>query len=91
VSFPLSRYKIIPCAVHEYYQLAVLKRLPLDLVWSDAAGEINRARLDPVDVYTKDRAEFLRGHSKGLGEVVIRLDHIREARWAFNGRLLGGD
>ena len=87
----MSNYKIIPCAIHEHYQLAVLKRLPLDLVWSDAAGEIKRARLDPIDVYTKDRAEFLLGRSKDLGEVVIRLDYIREARWAFNGRLLGED
>jgi len=85
----MSDYKVIPCALHEHYQLAVMQRLPLDLTWCGEVGEITQARVYPLDVYTKDGAEFLLVRAEALGEVVIRLDHIQLACWVFNGRLLG--
>ncbi|MEN8177897.1 MAG: hypothetical protein ABFS39_04690 [Pseudomonadota bacterium] len=86
----MSAYKPIACALHEHYQLAVMKKMLIDMVWSDAAGERRVDRIRPLDVYTKAKAEYLLGEIENLGEIEIRLDLINEARWVSNGNLLGG-
>lgn len=79
----------IACALHEHFQLAVMKKMSLDIVWVDDSGLNRMDRIRPIDVYTKQNAEYLRGDINNLGEVEIRLDFINEARWVSNGKLLG--
>ena len=86
--FLLNNYNPIDCALHEHYQLAVIKRASLDLVWIDAGG-MHKDRVLAKDVSTHSQAEYLSVHSKTAGEFEIRLDFIREARWAIDGKLLG--
>lgn len=87
----MSEYKLIACALHEHYQLAVMKKVLLDLVWDDKSGGERRDRVQPKDVYTHEKAEYLLVDVENIGEIEIRLDRIREARWVENGKSLGGD
>ena len=86
----MSKYKPIACGLHEYYQLAVMKHASLDLVWMDDAGRKQSGRGRSKDVYTHAKAEYLLAEFDGLGEVSIRLDRIKEARWADTGISLVG-
>ena len=86
----MSEYKPIACALHEQYQFAVMKQVSLDLVWDGESGGERRDRVRPKDVYTREKAEYLLIDVEHVGEIEIRLDRIREARWVENGKLLGG-
>ncbi len=86
----MQEYFPIACALHEHYQFAVLNKQSLDLIWRDENGLRHIERIYPLDVYTKEKAEFLLVDIRGVGEVAIRLDFIDEARWVSNGKLLGG-
>ena len=66
-------YQPIACVAHERLEFAVLKRRRLKLVCRDAAGAI--AGL-PLDVYTKDAAEWLRLRDDTGVEHTVRLDRI---------------
>ena len=81
----MSSYKPIACGLHDQYQLAVLKKRSLVLEWEDEYGGKLSAVVLPRDVFTRDKAEYLRaiwGHEK---EIEIRLDYIRKANWAHDG------
>lgn len=86
----MSEYTPIACALHEHFQYAVIKKLLLDLIWSDEFGARREDRVRPMDVYTKAQAEYLLVEIEDLGKVEIRLDYIHQARWVTNGNLLGG-
>lgn len=81
-------YRPIACGLHELYQLAVIRRAPLQLRWQTGAGETRSARLLALDVYTRDGAEYLSGETAGGERCVIRLDLIRQAHWADGGGAL---
>lgn len=68
-------YTPIACALHERLEFAILRRHALELSWKEA-GEIRRARVLPLDVYARDRAEWLRLLLNDGREIVLRLDRI---------------
>lgn len=68
-------YTPIACALHERLEFAVLRRHALDLSWKEA-GEIRRARVLPLDVYTRDGAEWLKVRLDDGHEMALRLDRI---------------
>jgi len=87
-------YTPIACGLHENYQFAVMRRAQLDLAWRTEAGLMQRARVLPLDVFTKTGAEYLRARIRSGEETLIRLDRILSAHWAENGASLnpqGGD
>lgn len=67
-------YVPIACVTHERLEFAVLKRRRLRLYCMDDLGEL--AGL-PLDVYTRDGAEWLRLRDQDGCEHVVRLDRIR--------------
>lgn len=72
----MSDYIPIACIAHERLEFAVLKRQRLMLRFlGDAAAE-QVATLLPLDVYTRDGAEWLKARDEGGHEFVIRLDRI---------------
>lgn len=72
----MSDYQPIPCADHERLEFAALKRQWLDvtIISGDHAG---RQRLKPVDVYTRDGAEWLVAETKSGEQLTLRLDWLR--------------
>ncbi len=68
-------YTPVACVLHERLEFAVLRRLPLLLRWADDTGA-HVARVEPLDVTTRDGAEWLTLRLPE-GEVLeLRLDRI---------------
>ncbi len=65
-------YTPIACVDHERLEFAVLRRMPVTLVLRDGG----RLSGQPLDVYTRDGAEWLRLREPGGAEHVLRLDRI---------------
>jgi transcriptional antiterminator Rof (Rho-off) len=85
-----DNYIPVACAQHEVYQYAVLKRAMLDLSWHDEAGAICRHRGLPIDVVTRDKAEFLVLKHKDGSVQSVRLDRIVAAYSVTSGECLQG-
>ena len=83
-----DKYEPIACHVHEQLEFAVMKRQWLDILWFNELGECRKARVLPIDVYTKDCGEYLCVRDRQLMEIVVRLDMMKEARWVSDGRLI---
>jgi transcriptional antiterminator Rof (Rho-off) len=81
-------YTPIACGLHDNYQLAAMRRAPLDLRWMTEAGEFNTARLTILDVCTHDGGEYLYAESSSGEPHKIRLDRICQANWAVTGEPL---
>ena len=71
-------YLPIACATHERLEFAVLRRRRLRLVWrSEEGGQQFSEEVLPLDVETRDGAEWLTlQHGDGARER-LRLDRIR--------------
>jgi len=69
-------YRPIACSDHERLEFATLKRQWLDV--SVTAGErAGRQRLLPLDVYTRDGAEWLLAETESGEQLTLRLDSLR--------------
>lgn len=69
-------YQPIPCTQHEQLEFSVLRRLMLELEYREG-GAVQREKVCPLDVYTRDGAEWLKFKGEeGLAQE-IRLDTIK--------------
>ncbi|MFA5081582.1 MAG: Rho-binding antiterminator [Hydrogenophilaceae bacterium] len=68
----MADYQPITCIAHERLEFAVLKRRRLKLACKDG-GDLAGV---PLDVYTRDAAEWLRLRDEAGHEHVLRLDRI---------------
>ncbi len=76
-------YIPIPCAAHERLEFAVLRRRHLHLVWDRAdGGETCTERVLPVDVETREGAEWLTLQRENGARERVRLDCIRSVNEA---------
>ena len=71
----MSGYRSIACANHERLEFAALKRQWLDV--KVTSGErIGQHRLLPLDVYTRDGAEWLLAETESGERLTLRLDWL---------------
>ncbi|KVW98012.1 transcriptional antiterminator, Rof [Thiobacillus denitrificans] len=72
----MSDYRSIACSDHERLEFAALKRqwLDVNLTTGDRAG---RQRLMPLDVYTRDGAEWLLAETESGEKLTLRLDWLQ--------------
>jgi len=84
----LENYKPISCGLHENFQLAVMRRAPLELSWRTDEESVRHATLLPRDVFTRQGAEFLEVEGQDGERLRIRLDRIIEAKWVADGSSL---
>ena len=68
----MSGYSPIPCAQHERLEFAALTKQWLALQVDGAVQ-----RLLPLDVYTRDGAEWLQAQTEAGETVTLRLDRLR--------------
>jgi Rho-binding antiterminator len=68
----VSDYLPIPCIQHERLEFAALTKQWLELEVDGVAQ-----RLLPLDVYTRDEAEWLQAHTEAGETVTLRLDRLR--------------
>lgn len=64
-------YQPIPCAQHERLEFAALKRQ-----WLDAKVNGQVMRLLPLDVFTREGAEWLLADSEHGEQLTLRLDRL---------------
>jgi len=72
----VSDYQSIACADHERLEFAALTRqwLDVDVTAGDRAGF---QRLLPLDVYTRDGAEWLVAQTESGEKLTLRLDWLK--------------
>jgi Rho-binding antiterminator len=68
----VSEYRPIACSDHERLEFAALTKQWLDV---RVGGEAQR--LLPLDVYTRDRAEWLKAQTESGEQLTLRLDTLR--------------
>lgn len=71
----MNDYQPIACADHERLEFAVLTRqwLEVNVTAGDRPG---RQRLLPVDVYTRERVEWLVARTESGEQLTLRLDWL---------------
>lgn len=72
----MSDYRAIACSDHDRLELAALKRQWLDLKVT-TGGRAGRQRLMPLDVYTRDGAEWLLVETESGEQLTLRLDWLQ--------------
>jgi Rho-binding antiterminator len=74
----MAPYQPIACEQHERLEFAVLRRIPLWLRYQDASGADVAAKIMPLDVATRDAAEWLNVRFEDGHCEVLRLDWLLE-------------
>ncbi|MGM0593686.1 MAG: transcriptional antiterminator, Rof [Pseudomonadota bacterium] len=80
----MSGYKPVACAVHSAYEVAIMRRRPLQLVWHEVA-EIRREVVLPQDLQTRGGAEYLIARREDGSILRLRLDRIDSASPVADG------
>ena len=76
MSDDLEPYKPIACGLYSEYELAILRRTRLRLAWLDTRGRHHIGYLLPLDLYTRQRVEYLMARDNHAQQHEIRLDRI---------------
>lgn len=69
-------YSPIDCALYSHYELAIMHRNRLRLTWRDAGGEVHIGVVTPIDLRTRQGAEFMIATQQDGAKLEIRLDRI---------------
>lgn len=72
----MSDYRPIACSEHEQLEFAALRRqwLDVNVTAGDRSGPL---QLLPLDVYTRDGAEWLLAETRTGEQLTLRLDWLR--------------
>lgn len=76
----MSDYIPIDCGLYSEYELAIIRRWKLRIVWKDADGVSHVEMLLPRDLKTLQGEEFLIAETTSGERLEIRLDQIAEAK-----------
>lgn len=78
-------YKPIACGLHSQYELAIMHRSILPLVWTDTQGNAHHGNYRPLDVKTTaSKEEFLVVADNEGQHLEIRLDRITQVEFPEN-------
>lgn len=73
-------YKPVSCADYDIYEIAIMHGESLQLVWKDKSSQDNISALKPIDLQTREGAEFLIA-TNGEGKTLqLRLDYIKSCK-----------
>lgn len=72
----MTDYTPIDCGQYSEYELAILQRKRLRISWRDATGQACIEVFTPLDLVTRDHAEFLVVTRSDGQRRELRLDHI---------------
>jgi len=73
-------YQPVSCELHSQYELAIMHKNKLELSWVSDGELVTEKNILPLDVQTKDKAEYLLTVNAENKNLCIRLDHIRKLR-----------
>lgn len=72
----MQNYQPIECILHERLEFSVLRKIALQLEYRNKEGLVGAERVLPLDVYTRDGAEWLKFRCENGRQEEIRLDRI---------------
>ncbi|HHH44135.1 MAG TPA: transcriptional antiterminator, Rof [Gammaproteobacteria bacterium] len=72
----MTDYVPIDCDLHSEYELRILQQRPLRVRWRDPDGQHHIETLQPLDLVTRNREEFLVAENRQGQRLEIRLDYI---------------
>ena len=75
----MSDYTPIDCGLHSQYELAVMRRRELRVCWREAGAGERMQVLMPVDLVTREGAEYLVVETREGDSLELRLDYILRA------------
>ena len=75
-----DHYQAISCEMHSQYELAIMHKSKLKLSWLSEGELVSDTNILPLDVQTKNKAEYLLAVNAENKNLCIRLDHIRKMR-----------
>lgn len=75
-----NTYQPISCDLHSQYELAIMHKNKLQLSWLSEGELVTETNISPLDIQTKNRAEYLIAVTADSKNLCIRLDHITEMR-----------
>ena len=75
-----NHYQAISCDMHSQYELAIMHKSKLELSWLSEGELITETNILPLDVQTKNKAEYLLAVNEKNNNLCIRLDQIRKMR-----------
>jgi len=61
----MSDYEAVSCDLHSRLELAIMRRMPLTLRWTDEGGNVRTETVRAVDLYTREGAEWLEVAASG--------------------------
>ncbi len=73
-------YKPISCAMYDTYEIAIMHGNSLRLVWKDESNQHNISILKPLDLQTREGAEFLIASTDDGETLQLRLDYIESCK-----------
>ena len=75
----MSDYIPIDCGLYNNYELAVIRRQRLRMAWRTPEGIYHLETLLPINLQTRDHAEYLLVKNTTGSILELRLDHIIRA------------
>ena len=73
-------YKPISCATYDTYEIAIMHGELLQLVWKDESNQHNIKVVKPLDLQTREGAEFLIASTEDGTKLLLRLDNIQSCK-----------
>lgn len=72
----MTDYTPIDCALYSEYELAIVQRKRLRISWTDPNGQTCIEVFTPLDLLTRDHAEYLIASRVDEQRIELRLDRI---------------
>ena len=69
-------YQPILCSLHDEYEIAIMHKKSLSIQYFDDSGNSLRDTVLPIDLFIKNKEEFLLVKTSEDKEINIRLDKI---------------
>ena len=69
-------YIPIACALHDEYEIAIMRRQKLRISWLDDSGCSHQSLVLPIDTRVENGEEFLIAEEEGGERLRVRLDRI---------------
>ena len=75
----MTDYTPIDCALYSEYEAAIVQHMRLRMSFRQPGGQLCIEVVRPVDLTTRDQAEFLLAETRDRNKLELRLDQIIKA------------
>ena len=79
----MKDYIPIDCALYSRYELAILHRERLQIVWRDKNNTCHVETISPIDLQTRNHVEYLLAQNNTGDTRKLRLDQIVRVKFDF--------